>query len=130
MLQRAGIACRDAAGDGVKLSGREPEERGGDHAEPAPPIDRAAAGRCRARSDAMETDPFIVAISDNLVYLVIGGCFLVAMVLKALTSVVRTVARERSRREIAAYIAEGSITSDQGERLLKAEVDGKGHRCA
>ena len=29
-------------------------------------------------------------------------------------------ARERSRREIAAYIAEGSMTPDQGERLMRA----------
>ncbi len=27
---------------------------------------------------------------------------------------------EQSRREIAAYIAEGSMTPDEGERLLKA----------
>ncbi len=42
-------------------------------------------------------------------------------------SLIRTVgrvlvvqARERSRREIAAYIAEGTMTPDQGERLMKA----------
>ncbi|MBS0186970.1 MAG: hypothetical protein JSS51_02805 [Planctomycetes bacterium] len=28
--------------------------------------------------------------------------------------------REESRREIAAYIAEGSMTFEQGERLMKA----------
>ncbi|MGQ0629006.1 MAG: hypothetical protein ACT4PL_13020 [Phycisphaerales bacterium] len=33
---------------------------------------------------------------------------------------VRTVTRERTRREIAAYIAEGTMTPEQGERLLKA----------
>ena len=33
---------------------------------------------------------------------------------------VRTISRERTRREIAAYIAEGSMTPEQGERLLKA----------
>jgi hypothetical protein len=32
----------------------------------------------------------------------------------------RTIARERTRREIAAYIAEGTMTPEQGERLMKA----------
>ena len=41
-----------------------------------------------------------------------------------------TSARERSRREIAAYIAEGSIRPEQGERLMKAEVDGLANRAA
>lgn len=34
--------------------------------------------------------------------------------------IAQTNARERSRREIAAYIAEGSMTPEQGERLMKA----------
>jgi len=33
---------------------------------------------------------------------------------------VRGIARERTKREIAAYIAEGSMTPEQGERLMKA----------
>lgn len=35
--------------------------------------------------------------------------------------------REESRREIAAYIAEGSMTAEQGERLMAAgeKADGK-----
>lgn len=38
---------------------------------------------------------------------------------------VRTITRERTRREIAAYIAEGTMTPEQGERLLKAGESGK-----
>lgn len=34
--------------------------------------------------------------------------------------IVKVRARERSRREIAAYIAEGSMTPEQGERLMRA----------
>lgn len=34
--------------------------------------------------------------------------------------IARTLARERTRREIAAYIAEGSMTPEQGERLMKS----------
>lgn len=32
----------------------------------------------------------------------------------------RTFQREKSRREIAAYIAEGSLSPDQGEKLMRA----------
>jgi hypothetical protein len=32
-----------------------------------------------------------------------------------------SISRERTRREIAAYIAEGSMTPEQGERLMKAD---------
>jgi hypothetical protein len=31
--------------------------------------------------------------------------------------------REQTRREVAAYVAEGSMTPEQGERLLKAGSD-------
>ena len=72
----------------------------------------------------------IDAAADYFVFTVIGGCFVLGMVLKAATTVLTTSARERSRREIAAYIAEGSIRPDQGERLMKAEVDGLANRAA
>jgi hypothetical protein len=35
-------------------------------------------------------------------------------------AMVRAVARERTRREVAAYIAEGAMTPEQGERLMRA----------
>ncbi len=35
-------------------------------------------------------------------------------------AIARTAARERSRRELAAYVAEGSITPEDAERLLSA----------
>jgi hypothetical protein len=51
------------------------------------------------------------------------GIFVIAIV-SIMTSFIhkiwRTTSRERTRREIAAYIAEGSITPEQGERLMKA----------
>lgn len=65
------------------------------------------------------------AAADNMVFLTIGVCFLAGMVLKAITTIVKTQAREKSRREIAAYVAEGSITSEQGERLLRADAGGR-----
>ena len=71
-------------------------------------------------------DPIEQAMADKLVYVIIGAVFMAGMLLKALTSIVTNQARERSRREIAAYIAEGSITAEQGERLLEADVSGRG----
>ena len=53
----------------------------------------------------------------------IASCVIIGMLLKAVTTIVTGISRERSRREIAAYIAEGSINPDQGERLMKADVN-------
>jgi hypothetical protein len=53
----------------------------------------------------------------------IGGGLVVA-IFAILTCTMKTLFHtkesERSRREIAAYIAEGSMTPDEGERLLNA----------
>lgn len=58
---------------------------------------------------------------DTLALIVIGTVAVFWILASAIRGVVRTTARERSRREIAAYIAEGSMTPEQGERLMKAE---------
>jgi hypothetical protein len=54
------------------------------------------------------TNPWVVAL--------IGGAILLSFAVKAFS--IRE--RERSRREIAAYIAEGSMTAEDGARLLAA----------
>lgn len=41
-------------------------------------------------------------------------------VCRTVTKIAQTNSKERTRREIAAYIAEGSMTPEQGERLLAA----------
>jgi hypothetical protein len=41
--------------------------------------------------------------------------------IKTIGATIRSVSRERTRREIAAYIAEGSMSPEQGERLMKAD---------
>ena len=51
----------------------------------------------------------------------IAVCFVVGIVANSITQMVKAIARERSRREIAAYIAEGSMTPEQGERLMQAD---------
>jgi hypothetical protein len=70
------------------------------------------------------------AAADYFVITVFAGCFVLGMVLKSLTTIVTTASRERSRREIAAYIAEGSMTADQGERLVRADVNRGVNRAA
>lgn len=57
--------------------------------------------------------------------MMVGVVLIVAF--NVVAGVLKTNARERSRREIAAYIAEGSMTPEQGERLMKA---GKGSEKA
>ena len=48
----------------------------------------------------------------------IAFAIIVIVLIKNLTRMVVGVSAERTRREIAAYIAEGSMTPEQGERLL------------
>ena len=53
-------------------------------------------------------------------WLMFGGVIIVLVAIKTAGSTIRAVARERTRREIAAFIAEGSMTPEQGERLMKS----------
>jgi len=57
----------------------------------------------------------------NNPWLWIVAIVIVVTICRTISRIVQTIARERTRREIAAYIAEGSMTPDQGERLLRAE---------
>ncbi len=47
------------------------------------------------------------------------GIILVVLIRSA-AGVITSVARERTRREIAAFIAEGAMSPEQGEKLMKA----------
>ena len=51
---------------------------------------------------------------------------MVCSIAKHTASAIKGVAKERTRREIAAFIAEGSMSPEQGEKLMKA---GKGGSC-
>lgn len=63
-------------------------------------------------------------VLDNIVPLAVftvGGVVFTIWVLAAtVDSIIKGRNRERTRREIAAYVAEGSMTAEEGERLLKA----------
>lgn len=60
-------------------------------------------------------------IHEGGVFWFVGGTIaIVAIVFSILGSTIKSVAREKTRREIAAYIAEGSMTPEQGEKLMRA----------
>ncbi|MCC7388965.1 MAG: hypothetical protein IT431_09370 [Phycisphaerales bacterium] len=69
----------------------------------------------------------ILAMDDSLIVpvLAIGLSFLVALVaiiFGVVKSIMETKAREETKRELAAYIAEGSMTPEDAERIVKADI--------
>lgn len=48
------------------------------------------------------------------------GAWIIHMIMSTIRDTHATKHREQSRREIAAYIAEGTMTPEQGERLMAA----------
>ena len=78
-------------------------------------------------------EQYIDLIDEHMyvvVVLIIAGVMLLGGLIRAVTAVLTTNSREKSRREIAAYIAEGSITPEQGERLIRADISAEGRRRA
>lgn len=67
--------------------------------------------------------PLLEAAAQNWFWTVIGTIAVMSIVFGTVKSMVNNSHRERTRREIAAYIAEGSMTPEQGERLMKANID-------
>ena len=70
----------------------------------------------------MGPDQILQTLSNENIFvpLLMAGVGVVAIVFGTLTGMLKAIARERTRREIAAYIAEGSMTPEQGEKLMKA----------
>ncbi len=69
--------------------------------------------------------PFLAAEMDSKIFvLCIVGMGMLIPIIYTIASAARaaTVSKEReqSRRELAAYVAEGSMTADEAERILKA----------
>jgi hypothetical protein len=66
-------------------------------------------------------------LDSPLPYIAVVGLFMVVVSLaKGIGATIRSANRERTRREIAAYIAEGSMTPEQGERLMNSGGGGGG----
>jgi hypothetical protein len=74
-----------------------------------------------AEESSMES--LLEAVTGNFVWVLMAGCLVFCVLVSAVRQALETQARERSRREIAAYIAEGSISAEQGERLLRADIN-------
>ena len=71
---------------------------------------------------------------DMIPLVAVAGGFAVAIigiVAGAVKHAVKTKQREESRREIAAYVAEGSITPEDAQKLIEAGSPAwkKGGRC-
>ncbi len=74
--------------------------------------------------DILALCPTLAASADDVIPIVaIGGGLLLGLV-GMISSAVRKMAqeheREQSRREIAAYVAEGSMTAEDGAKLINA----------
>jgi hypothetical protein len=60
------------------------------------------------------------AIEKVSLWVALGGVGVIWIIAATIQSILSTSMKERSRREIAAYIAEGSMSPEQGERLMNA----------
>lgn len=81
-----------------------------------------AAGGGGAAARASGPD-FVPTAHDITTWVAMGMSATIAvvwLVVSMVRAVVRTTTRERTKREIAAYVAEGSITPDQAERIIAA----------
>ncbi len=70
----------------------------------------------------LTTDPRELALMIPIIAL--GGGLLVGalgIIAGTVRRVMQTRAREETKRELAAYVAEGSITPDQAERIIQAD---------
>jgi len=76
-------------------------------------------------------ESLITVLADGLpigdkeqLFLVVAGIITVCAILcGSACSIIKTRSRERTRSEIAAYIAEGSMSPEDGERLMRAGED-------
>lgn len=71
----------------------------------------------------MEPANLLAFTGDDVVkFIILGGGMIVAITAILggyISGTMRASARERTRREIAAYVAEGSISPEQGERMMR-----------
>ncbi|MEO0716557.1 MAG: hypothetical protein AAFY58_06160 [Planctomycetota bacterium] len=69
----------------------------------------------------MNTINELLTDEDTLLFIILGTVGMTAIIGGIITSIVKSGHRERTRREIAAYIAEGSMTPEQGEKVIRAK---------
>tara|TARA_A100001391_G_scaffold84826_1_gene55582 strand:- start:512 stop:754 length:243 start_codon:yes stop_codon:yes gene_type:complete len=71
----------------------------------------------------------IIDREEIMILLIIFTAVTIMSIVKALTGMIARLAGERTRREVAAYIAEGSMTPEQGEKLLASSKQNNGRSC-
>ena len=65
----------------------------------------------------------IDAMDGNWVFVSIVGTIGILIFFAILGKISKTSEREKTKREVAAYIAEGSMTPEEGERILNSGMD-------
>ncbi len=65
----------------------------------------------------------IDAMNGNLVFVSIVGTVGILIFFVIIGKISRTSEREKTKREVAAFIAEGSMTPEEGERILNSGTD-------
>lgn len=63
---------------------------------------------------------------DVFIPSMIATAIVVCVIARGFLTMISNASRERTRREIAAYIAEGSMSPEQGERLMNAGKRSRG----
>ena len=69
----------------------------------------------------------IINQEETFILIIIFTAVTIMSIVKALTRMVGKLASERTRREVAAYIAEGTMTPEQGEKLLASTKQNNGN---
>ena len=71
-----------------------------------------------------------IIYDEEKLFLVLGfGLFALLGLMSMITKTFTAIAGERTKRELAAYIAEGTMSPEQGERLVKAGRKGMSGWC-
>lgn len=76
-----------------------------------------------------------LAIQEGLlipIIAIVGGLALggISIVFGIVKGIVETRAREETKRELAAYVAEGSMSPEDAERIVKADMPSWKKRCS
>ena len=78
-----------------------------------------------AHTMSNNAESLIQAMGDNIVVAIVfgvGGVLaFIGIIFGSLVSVNKTKESEKTKRELAAYVAEGSMTPADAERLLRAD---------
>jgi hypothetical protein len=62
----------------------------------------------------------VIGDRQSLEMILISGGIVLIIAIVVIGRTIRAMSREKTKREIAAYIAEGSMTPEQGDRLIKS----------